>query len=51
VGEMTREYAERLRRICLGFEDPEDRCPYHPDECVCCAAHAFLRRKDTAHDR
>lgn len=40
---MSLDTALRLKRTCHGFEDPEEMCPRHPDDCRCCEAHAILR--------
>ena len=40
------EPVELLRRKlseCEGSDDPEERCPRHPDDCVCWKIHAALK--------
>lgn len=41
-----RRAVKRMRQMldqCEGSDDPEERCPRHPDDCVCWKIHAALK--------
>lgn len=35
---LTVDRSDRLRDICDGWDDPDDRCPRDPDKCLCVPA-------------
>lgn len=35
--------AAKLRETCEGFDEPDERCPRHPSECVCWEVHELGR--------